>query len=529
LEVRPIKCGGVAGPIAILPSNANRWELVHRDEHRRSFISCCKQPFDRRVLDDWMVLLSRNIAWNRPLVGARRLPRSAAWLTYGECECTYKYGGTSWPALAMEPWFLEITDAVCHACGLKERPNSCNANFYEDGTQMVGWHSDDEPLFNATRQDSLILSLSLGATRTFEFRPDDDLDDVKVLILEDGDICTMEGLFQKHYKHKVPPEHRVTGPRINLTWRWVVSHDSDCPLHSKRCPPSEPSGEALHSMTKKSTSVMVGHQASRDISGKPEILLRPSEEVLSPEELAKREKRRLRFEQSDNAVAKKNIVTASKSSDQFPVLEGTVSSSTPSAADETRKRRAERFGLSSEPASKVAKVAVDAAVAASAPALSSVSGEASERRRKRLEKFGDNENRTEKAVEVAATPASAPASQNTSDAELRMRKRLEKFSNSKSPKTELKHNGADDKKVSAPTSQADRRQQRMERFVNPQVGSVQLAGSGAKSVASSGASVQLAEVAKDVRGTISSCTTDHSKIHELSELDKRALRAQRFK
>merc|ERR1712224_1080525 len=37
-----------------------------------------------------------------------------------------------------------------------------------------------------------------------------------------------EGLVQKYYQHRVPKE-KATGPRINLTWRWVKKHRPGCP------------------------------------------------------------------------------------------------------------------------------------------------------------------------------------------------------------------------------------------------------------------------------------------------------------
>merc|ERR1712232_71013 len=87
--------------------------------------------------------------------------RSVAWLTRDGCSCVYKYGDTIAPPLRMEPWFLEITDAVCQVLGKDLRgmdmPNSCNINLYEDGHQSVGWHSDAENLFAALTQDTLII------------------------------------------------------------------------------------------------------------------------------------------------------------------------------------------------------------------------------------------------------------------------------------------------------------------------------------------------------------------------------------
>eukprot|EP00434_Breviolum_minutum_P015457 symbB.v1.2.013617.t1/scaffold968.1/size148170/12 len=142
----------------------------------------------------WLRVASLPIATLQ--VNGRPLPRSACWLTADGCSCTYRYSGTSWPNMIMPPWFLDLTDEVCRACGVSERPNSCNANLYEDETDSVGWHADDEPCFDAKHSDTLIISLSLGTTRTFVLRP---LNDPKLhtqLSLENGDLATMEGMWE---------------------------------------------------------------------------------------------------------------------------------------------------------------------------------------------------------------------------------------------------------------------------------------------------------------------------------------------
>merc|ERR1711862_338785 len=114
-------------------------------------------------------------------------------------------------------------------CGLPDAtawPNSCNLNLYEDGGMSVGWHSDDERLFNGKFQDIRIISFSLGARRKFELRPnwpDTGMVPIKPVLLGNGDLMTMEGMTQKHFQHRVPKE-AVQGPRINLTWRWTLKH-----------------------------------------------------------------------------------------------------------------------------------------------------------------------------------------------------------------------------------------------------------------------------------------------------------------
>merc|ERR1712216_298818 len=102
--------------------------------------------------------------------------------------------------------------------GLAEQsqwPNSCNLNLYEDGGMSVGWHSDDERYFNSKFQDIRILSFSLGVARQFHVRPnwpEPQERPLRVLTLGNGDLCTMEGMLQKHYQHRVPRENNISGP-----------------------------------------------------------------------------------------------------------------------------------------------------------------------------------------------------------------------------------------------------------------------------------------------------------------------------
>mmetsp|Transcript_86790 Transcript_86790/g.156319 ORF Transcript_86790/g.156319 Transcript_86790/m.156319 type:complete len:636 (-) Transcript_86790:146-2053(-) len=233
LEEEELRVGGVRGPIAVL-GRRSEWQSILHDEQRRSFVSYRNGAFSPEELNSWWEDLTERIPWEQPMVGERRLPRSAAWLTHGRCRCTYRYGGTSWKQVTMEPWFLKITERVREACGIQEIPNSCNANLYVDGNQLVGWHSDNEPLFDAARRDALIISLSLGAGRMFQVHPNDTPGEITEIRLKDGDLCTMEGLMQKHYKHRVPTDRSVQEARINLTWRWIVRHDAGCPSEDRR-------------------------------------------------------------------------------------------------------------------------------------------------------------------------------------------------------------------------------------------------------------------------------------------------------
>ena len=95
-------------------------------------------------------------------------------------------------------------------------PNSCNANLYQTGEAGIGWHSDNEAIFGPTSQESLIISLSLGQSRRFQIRRKKEQLAWETW-LHNGDLLTMEGLFQNHYEHQVPKESGVNEPRVNLT------------------------------------------------------------------------------------------------------------------------------------------------------------------------------------------------------------------------------------------------------------------------------------------------------------------------
>jgi alkylated DNA repair dioxygenase AlkB len=99
-------------------------------------------------------------------------------------------------------------------------PNAVLVNEYRNGQDSVGWHADDERSLGV---DPTIVSLSLGATRRFMFRPKDtsasgERFDVQ---LAHGDLLIMSGSVQTHYNHQVPKlaVGALSEARVNLTAR----------------------------------------------------------------------------------------------------------------------------------------------------------------------------------------------------------------------------------------------------------------------------------------------------------------------
>jgi alkylated DNA repair dioxygenase AlkB len=159
------------------------------------------------------------VEWEQHLIRIRgrevASPRLSAW--YGDPDAHYRYSGLS---LEPRPWLspiLELKTKVEAACGAPF--NSVLLNLYRDGTDSMGWHSDDEPELG---ERPVIASLSLGATRRFRLRHRRRKDLEPVAIdLESGSLLIMQGDTQRFWKHQVPKTKRTVEPRINLTFRSI--------------------------------------------------------------------------------------------------------------------------------------------------------------------------------------------------------------------------------------------------------------------------------------------------------------------
>ena len=155
--------------------------------------------------------------------GSRTEPTPSSW--HGEPHARYRYSGRTFDPIPWTPGLASIRerlhDALCvHFHGVL-------ANWYRDGNDAMGWHSDDEPeLGPAAPHDVLVASISLGALRRFLLR-DKHGDERIELALGGGDLLVMGGSTQRWYRHSVPRERGVTMPRLNLTFRMLRRPASD--------------------------------------------------------------------------------------------------------------------------------------------------------------------------------------------------------------------------------------------------------------------------------------------------------------
>mmetsp|Transcript_51270 Transcript_51270/g.146395 ORF Transcript_51270/g.146395 Transcript_51270/m.146395 type:complete len:786 (+) Transcript_51270:68-2425(+) len=217
----------------VAPANS-RWSYPLRDDRLRCYAASLPGAVDRVVAARLLETARQEVEWQQPEGRFGKIPRKTAWMVKAPCSCKYRYGGLEVKPSPFSAWVQEAMAICMPHCGLSNPecwPNSCNLNLYDDGADSVAWHADDEPVFCGKKADCCIISLSLGASRRFDIRPVNGSADMCTLELASGDLCTMEGMTQKHYLHRVPKEKGAgVGPRVNLTWRWIKAHRCGCDL-----------------------------------------------------------------------------------------------------------------------------------------------------------------------------------------------------------------------------------------------------------------------------------------------------------
>ena len=168
----------------------------------------------------WMGPLLEQTPWRQPrvrLFGREvRSPRLACW--YGDPDAVYTYSGQRNEPRPWTPLLAGIRERVERASGA--RFNSVLLNYYRDGEDRMGWHSDDEPELGDA---PLVASLSLGSTRVLRLAHRRRRWMRCELRLSGGSLLLMRPPLQADWRHCVPSAGSVRAPRVNLTFRQVVA------------------------------------------------------------------------------------------------------------------------------------------------------------------------------------------------------------------------------------------------------------------------------------------------------------------
>jgi len=199
------------------------WRLPLQDADVEYFPSA----IDRDLATEWFDALMQEgaVAWRQDRIRMYGrdvpIPRLNAW--YGDPGLNYSYSGIP---MSPEPWselLVAIRDKAEQVAD--HQFTSALINLYRDHTDSVAWHADDEPELGP---EPVIASLSLGSAREFHMRHRNYRSNgvaVYKMLLQPGSLLVMKGATQRNWLHQVPKRGAtaVTGPRINITFRKIVS------------------------------------------------------------------------------------------------------------------------------------------------------------------------------------------------------------------------------------------------------------------------------------------------------------------
>ncbi|UZJ52994.1 hypothetical protein CBS101457_002314 [Exobasidium rhododendri] len=239
--VDPFQTVSIAGDdIAFTPESFNeKSEIINRFDGSLDLLYCkgwIKRP-ERQQLQDWML---NEMTWHRVSYTKVRskqkiiTPRFTA--TFGKDDT-----GASDSEYPVKPKVIPPILGQLQAELQRKsasRFNTIIVNFYQDGSDSISYHADDETFLGPL---PTIASLSLGSSRDFFLRrkfgqgsePSKAQHYTKgvgpaatrpteKMKLDDGDLIIMKGKTQAEWEHSIPKRANAGG-RINLTFRKVVS------------------------------------------------------------------------------------------------------------------------------------------------------------------------------------------------------------------------------------------------------------------------------------------------------------------
>ena len=163
-------------------------------------------------------LLKSSVSWRQDEIRVYGKLYAQPRLTalYGTNNRSYSYSGITMQPL---PFSETLSDLKAKISGLTPANfTSCLLNFYRDGKDSNGWHSDDEKELG---KNPVIASLSLGQERYFHLKHKK-LKDLKYkILLEHGSLLLMRGSTQHFWQHQIAKTTKPIGERINLTFRVI--------------------------------------------------------------------------------------------------------------------------------------------------------------------------------------------------------------------------------------------------------------------------------------------------------------------
>lgn len=176
--------------------------------------------FDPNDARSWFEQLTLEIPWKQEpirMFGKKVMqPRLTAWVA--DKGLSYRYSGIEMKPLPWNQPLIEIKMQIQKLLGTKF--NSVLLNLYRDGRDSMGWHRDNEPELG---RNPLIASVSLGEPRRFLMRLYSNPETKIEFLLNHGSLLVMAGECQTEWEHSIPKSLKINSPRINLTFRRILT------------------------------------------------------------------------------------------------------------------------------------------------------------------------------------------------------------------------------------------------------------------------------------------------------------------
>jgi alkylated DNA repair dioxygenase AlkB len=178
--------------------------------------------FNQIDSDELLTKLISKLPWESMVIKMfgrdTTIPRLQCWI--GDEGCNYKYSGKK---LNRQNWtkdLIMIREKIYKE--FKIDFNSVLINYYRDGKDSMGWHSDDEKELG---HNPTIASISFGSERDLVFKNKISKETLSIAQVH-GCLILIDGKTQKNWQHSIKKTRKVIGPRINLTFRNIIDKNN---------------------------------------------------------------------------------------------------------------------------------------------------------------------------------------------------------------------------------------------------------------------------------------------------------------
>ena len=143
-----------------------------------------------------------------------QLPRLVT--AYSNCHESYTYSGITHRNNPLTHTFNHLLARVSSHLNIEF--NHLLLNLYRDGTNSIGWHSDNEKKLG---NEINVAMLSLGVSRIFKVKH---LPSKKIISfkLKHGSLLLMKHPFQISWNHCLPKMPSIKDLRISITFRKII-------------------------------------------------------------------------------------------------------------------------------------------------------------------------------------------------------------------------------------------------------------------------------------------------------------------